>query len=102
MKSFVLKLFIYEKILSKDIDFSKYQNVLDDLSANNFSPDALKNAFNEIAKAEKIMSDGKVLKIDIPEKSTLDVVTQSLQEQINKYKEARKEGLGGEVLAYVW
>lgn len=78
-------------IASKDIDFSKYQNVLDDLSANNFSPDALKNAFNEIAKAEKIMSDGKVLKIDIPEKSTLDVVTQSLQEQINKYKEARKE-----------
>jgi hypothetical protein len=78
-------------IASKDIDFSKHQGVLDSLSANNFSPDALKSAFNEIAQAEKIMSDGKILKIDVPEKSSIDAVTKSLQDQIDAYRTKRKE-----------
>ena len=78
-------------IASKDIDFSKHQGILDSISANNFSPDALKSAFNEIAQAEKIMSDGKILQIDIPEKSALDAVTKSLQDQINAYKIKRQE-----------
>lgn len=78
-------------IASKDIDFSKYQKELNSLSENNFSPESLKKAFNEIAKAEKLMSDGKTLKIDLPEKSTLDAVTKSLQDQIDAYKTKRKE-----------
>ena len=78
-------------IAAKDIDFSKYQNALNSLSGNNFSPEALRDAFNEIAKAENLMSDGKILKIDLPEKSTLDAVTKSLQEQIEAYRTKRKE-----------
>ena len=78
-------------LFSKNIDFSKYQGLLDSLVDNNFSPKSLQNVFNEIAKAENIMSEGKLLQIDIPEKSTLDIVTKSLQEQIDKYKTLRKE-----------
>lgn len=78
-------------IASKDIDFSKYQGILDSLSANNFSSDALKSAFNKIANAEKIMSEGKILEIGIPEKSSLDAVTKSLQDQIEAYRTKRKE-----------
>lgn len=78
-------------ISNKDIDFSKYKDSLDSLSSSNFSPETLKNVFNEIVKAEKIMSNGELLQIDTPEKSTLDAVTKALQEQVKAYKAKRKE-----------
>lgn len=69
----------------KDIDFSKYNDLLETLSVDNVG-----DIFNQIAKAEGIMEDGKFLQVEDISAGNIQSVIADIQQQKDAYASLRE------------